>query len=120
MFRLLLFVLLSLVLFLSCRSFSENNHQGLSRLEIERKIESPFCEKFTYFDDSLKREVEGTMCFGCIVSRLDVTGDGIKDYFVIEDRVGGTTFGYFYDGQTGDTISFDFSSDIISRPGCSI
>lgn len=81
---------------------------------IEEKILSQFAEEYSYFDDSLKKEVTGVHYHVATNIKLNFNGDEWLDYFIVEDHGGGPTAGYFFDGKTGDLIEGETDEDFIS------
>ncbi len=83
-------------------------------LGVEEKILSQFAEEYSYFDDSLKKEVTGVHYHVATNIKFNFNGDEWLDYFIVEDNGGGPTVGYFFDGKTGDLIEGETDEVFIS------
>jgi hypothetical protein len=85
---------------------------------IEQKILSAFAVEYSYYNDSLNKEVKAIHYDAVIDCKLNLNGDEWLDYFVIDGFGGGVSAGYFYDGKTGEEILGKENDDFISSgPG---
>ncbi len=52
--------------------------------------------------------------------KIELTGDEYLDYLIVEDHMGGPTYGTFHDGATGEVMEYTDYLHVWSRPGVDI
>ena len=111
-----------LIILLSCGQATENSSSEMSsKSSIKEQIIESYRQTHIVFNDKLQRNDTLYFDAGTIHATSDFTGDGILDFFVIEEYLGGPTTGHVHNGKTGAEISLDPGYEVIvSRPGIDI
>lgn len=104
------FFIISFLIIISCSSPNKN----VKETSVKEEVEFLYSKEYSFYDSSKQKEVKDTVSFTEIVEEVDFTGDGVDDFFLIQNPLGGQSLAFFHDGNTGKKIEFCDSKSIIS------